>query len=78
MKRILIFLLVCNQHASFGQQFYTSTDDRLILDNGNISKTIQITQDSLIATTLLIPASSKNFVIQSKEFSFNITPAMSY
>jgi len=72
MKQTPILFLFFIVFATYGQEFYTISHDKITLDNGRITKVLIAANDSLITSSLHIPNSSVNYINKSKEFSFTM------
>jgi alpha-galactosidase len=71
MKHLIIasFILILS-NALNAQEWVQISQDKVVLDNGSISREVSLLNDSIIGTSVTINSSDGSFIAKSREFSF--------
>lgn len=71
MKAIVVFLgLMASQ--VFAQDYSTTKNDLIVLDNGVVVRKVVYRNDSLYSSSLALKSDNESYIYQSKDFSFFI------
>ena len=72
MKYFIVIVLMFCLIDLFGQDYYKTEKNVIILDNGSIRREISTEGNSFVSSVLLLNGMKENFIGDCSEFSFSL------